>query len=896
VISARERAGNGPALRKQQRCLLHRKVIAKSGKNTISSAGFEEYSFTYPSQGRRLDLAPHSPTLGWGAQLRKQFLLLPLATVAVALAASAQEPTLAKLTHDGSADLPHSSIRNTWNAPPPSHHGQSSALPVSVLARSAANALFVRSDLDLSRTLAQQVLRHDPRDVEALFVLMEASEMEDDVGTALDAAIRLCDAGQHSPADARVRLAAVRVRETAGNTPEFRSAIPRIQSVLANSQHSLPELQEGLLQAAMDGAPGLNPYTLSRAAGILTDWRIVGPMNRLPLSVDESVSTADDLSRVSYQNHAVENFQFPDGHIVLPDYLSHHGTFYAASRFASLTAGLWQIKADASRAVEIYVDGSRVARTGGTRPTLSATFEAPPGPHKVLVKFMASSTPLRVTITPAGEELRSAPPSKVSLQELTYLLAAEHYAAGDFEVAANQASAIPPVDRSAPLVFLIAEALTQASPGSRESLTAWEQLQTEAPQAFAADKELAQAALAKHDSSQAAQLANRVVAFRPDDDESLQIAIAAWQPGSTSGLQELWERQIAAHPSCKNVRAALSFYHDHGDAGMAASVARKLDGCSPESLDYAKALSEQGSHAEAARWLQQFTAAAPLNRDARLMLVRELQLAGEDEAAQQAAVDWLRIAPNAATYHRLAASAEPQADDLAAAFYSPYRRDAADLLRQTNDGLSLEAGAVVLDDHVAIARPDGSVSLYVHNVWHPSTDSAQAPSNIVLPQGAQVIRLGILHADSTSIALGHDSRAVQIAPGDAIDEEYVVNYTGDGGIPEHPEAFQFVFGSFGRQVLNARFVVLTPAGRADRGAVIATGGAPAMSAVVQGGMLQRVWAREQGRPPRGWPSTSASGLPIIRVVEEEHGWTVPSNAEHQRRIETIHPGPRPQDS
>ncbi len=89
----------------------------------------------------------------------------------------------------------------------------------------------------------------------------------------------------------------------------------------------------------MDGVPGLNPYTLSRAAGILTDWRIVGPLNRLRLSDDSSIPTADEVSRPSYQHRAGENFEFPDGRIVLPDYLSRHGTFYAASHFASLTPG-----------------------------------------------------------------------------------------------------------------------------------------------------------------------------------------------------------------------------------------------------------------------------------------------------------------------------------------------------------------------------------------------------------------------------------------------------------------------------------------------------------------------------------------------------------------------------
>ncbi len=116
--------------------------------------------------------------------------------------------------------------------------------------------------------------------------------------------------------------------------------------------------------------------------------------------------------------------------------------------------------------------------------------------------------------------------------------------------------------------------------------------------------------------------------------------------------------------------------------------------------------------------MQRLLAAAPLNRSARSMLVRELQLAGDDAAAQRAAAEWLRVAPNAENYHRLAASEadEPVADwqRERREFYLPYRRDAMPAARQSATKEFAGAAVVLLDDHVAIARPDGSVSLYVH--------------------------------------------------------------------------------------------------------------------------------------------------------------------------------------
>ena len=290
------------------------------------------------------------------------------------------------------------------------------------------------------------------------------------------------------------------------------------------------------------------------------------------------------------------------------------------------------------------------------------------------------------------------------------------------------------------------------------------------------------------------------------------------------------------------------------------------------------------------------------------MLVRELQLAGEDEGAQQAAAEWLRIAPNAEDYHRLAggwtrditAAGGIASSSSAKNFYLPYRRDAAVIARQSANLPATGDTVMLLNDHVAIARPDGSVSLYIHRTTRAQTDDAAALlSAAKLPRDAQILGLRIVHPDGSAAALNNapGTAPAAFAPGDAMDEEYILNFTGDGGIPEHAEAFQFVFGSFDQQVLGSRFVVLTPAGRADRGAVISTGEIPAMTTTVRNGMVERVWEKNSSDDaPAPSALTSGEGLAIVRVVEEEHGWSEPSSAEHRHKIETIHPGPRPSDS
>ena len=772
-----------------------------------------------------------------------------------------QAQTLARLAHETTPDLPRSTT------PPAIRPQQNRAiadapLASSALSRKAARALFVDSNLDRARLLSTQAVRSNPQAAEALFVRMEVAAMDSDPVRAVQLAMRLCEVGVGAPGDTRVQLAAARVHELAANTPGFRSVIPQLQALLTKSQQPRPELREALLNAAMDGAPGLDAYAVSRSAGILTDWRMVGPLGAHPLLDQQPLAAGDDLAQDSYQNRRVENFQFPDGRIVLPDYMSRHGVFYAATGFSSLAVGRFTLSVQGSGAAEVYADGQRVLRAN-SRGRTSADLDLAAGPHRILLKFIGSSAPLRISINPALEPAQAVLPKKISVQEMTYLLAAADYASGEFATAANQIAGVTTSETSIALQFLLERSLARSSPNSSKPLTMW------------------------------------------DEPRSVATNTAASSRAAESDEAKSLTQRIATHPTCQTLLAAIAFYRQEGDTAGAHSVQQKLDGCAPESLDYARSLSEDGHHAAAARALERLVAAAPLNRAARQMLVRELQLSGDDERAQRAAAEWLRIAPNAENYHRLAAGpAELAGDDSSALapsspkeFYLPYRRDGAMIAYQTA-AMPFAAGSIaLLDDHVAMLRPDGSVSLYIHIARRVLTDRAAAQvADTKLPRDAQVLTLRVVHADGSATAIANLAPP-RLAAGDTLDEEYVLHYAGDGGIPEHPEAFQFVFGSFDEQVLHARFVVLMPANHSDRGVVIASGDYPAMTIRLRNGMVERMWQEdaEQDTSADGLAS-SGIGLGIVRLVEQENGWSVPSNAEHRRRIETIHPGPRPEDS
>lgn len=698
--------------------------------------------------------------------------LLPMLLTAVS--ASAQQ-TLAGLHRELEPNLPRTTASVHQPALPSS---KPSALQDTALSRSAGRALFVHGDAERARVLATRAVKANPDDMEARFVLMEIANDAGDVPATLEHAVALCEGGGPSD-DPRVQLAEARIRHGAGNTAAFRRVTPRLQGLLLNSRQAWPQLSEALLAAAMDGVRGLNPYALARSAGIITDWRVVGPLGRRALAgADaEGLSRNDALSQPVLQGRAVENFQFPDGTLVLPEYLAHRGTFYAAAEFGTLEPEMRRLTVQAAGTVEAYVDGAFVLKSGVGGIT-DATMDLAAGRHRVLLRFSSTAVPLRVQVT--------------------------------------------------------ADALAGE----------WQALASESSQE------------ATHQKSVLAGLRTvkaRTVPKEPEADSP-----------------SAWLALVEDRPTCAVLAGGAKFFETSDDAVMAKALQSQLAGCAPESLAYPRELARQGKHAEAAAALRSVLLEAPLNREAHQMLLRELQLSGQDQAAQSAAADWVRIAPNAGTYRRMAAFADAE-ESSTTPFYLRYRRQA---VMPSEEAIRKASGdrAVVLDDHVAIARRDGSVSLYVHRFeLAKSAEAAAAFAQLQIPADAQMLTF----------------RRDEPNPGDgtlaSLEMEYIVHSIGDGGITEHPEVFQHVFGPAQTPVLSSRFVVITPADESDRRTVIATGESPALQSRVADGMVERMWE---------WKASDGEKFAVIRVVDHENGWSVPRSAERRKKIETTRPGPR----
>jgi hypothetical protein len=810
--------------------------------------------------------------------------------LAAALVSPAQQ-ILSHLDSDGGLDVPRPSASLHPATPISKYSSQPVVLQDSALSRESARASFVHSDLNRARLLASRALASHDNNLEALFVRMEVAGMEADPVTMLGFASRLCALGGPDSDDPRVWLAAARIQQNAGNTKAFRSVLPGIQNLLTNASRPWPTLMQALQRGALDGVPGLEPYTLSRNLGILTDWRIVGPLGRHALAGKDpdDISRNQTLSEEFVHGRAVENFQFPDGVIVLPDYLARHGTFYAAAQFAVLEPGLRKLRVDTAAALDIYVDGTLAlkAMAAAAESTRSVTLDLAAGPHRILLRFNDPAIRARLWITAVPSKSEWLPSRRGrSAEEVAYLTAAAAYANDDWPKVLELSNT------SGPALYMIASAAERLAPGSTEALHRWRELARIAPVALAAREALARYAAIQGDADDASRRASDLLARRPESPVALEILTADAQ-GDPARLHVLWPAWLTEHPSCTALQQAIAYYRSTQQPQLASGTEQRLNGCAPQSLAHAQALSDQGEHAEAAAALETILSGAPLNRAARFMLLRELQLVGDDAGAQREALNWVHIAPNAGTYRRMAASVarDPQ-DDMTVSlnsarvpFYLPFRRSAEALLSRIVP-LSLGSASLLMEDHVAIARSDGSVAVYVHQVQAAVSDFGAAElENANVPSGgARVLTARVLSPDGSSRPL--DS-TLPLKRGDALDLEYVINYLGDSGISGHPEVFQHVFGS-AEKPLTSQFTVLTPVAETDRGVVIVTGQPPVMSSRIEDGMLARVWEIDSVDPD----STATTSLGIVRVVDQENGWSVPRSAERRKRIETSHHGPR----
>lgn len=780
----------------------------------------------------------------------------------------------------------------------------------------ASTALFVNSNPDSARALAENALRQNPRNMDALFAEMEAAALEADTAGELDAALRLCESGTNAD-DARISIAAARVLDLAGNTQQFREVLPRLRKLIATGAPQPNLLRMALTAAAAEGIPGAPVRELARQAGLVTDWQVAGPFGRYSnVAFDrEFAPEQDGVSQATYDGHAVESFRFDDGTFSLADYFSPAGVFYAAANFEAVRAGSFRMRLESEGTLEVFVDGVSVVRKDdrlrATADIVMADVQLTPGQHRVLVKFIPSAAPFRIALfSPReGTEVSSVPTSAkgrqrrgvtantISEPAAGYVKAAERFWMGDYSGAIARLSELKRQRPSAAVDYLLAQAWSQVAVDAPEVPALLESALKQAPLAAAAEYEIAARAYDAGQNEEAYTRARRVADAHPDFAPAqhllAEVAVRMKWPAEAA---QAFENELRLWPVCSTVHRASRFFASLAAYERAAQLEKQLDGCAPGSLAYAESLSEAGHHAEAAAAIGKTVREHPLDRESRLMLARELESVGDTQEAEKVRADLAVLAPNAAHFHTAQRASLRARDFGAEAFYTAYRRNGLEMIRKTaNRRYSGGPAVLILHDRVAELGADGSVALYVHKITRVlNRDGIERYGEVRLPDSAELLELRTIKQDGAIAEPEFSQHKSSIsmpalAPGDAIEEEYVVRHQ-EGGTTEHPEAFTYTFGSFSAPMMYARFVVLAP----QRDMVIDAPGAPELRKTSANGTTAYVWERENVPQSTEESSAPRTGtLPTVRVLEPRPGeWVDLREFYRDELIQAVRIGPR----
>jgi tetratricopeptide (TPR) repeat protein len=611
---------------------------------------------------------------------------------------------------------------------------------------------FSAFDLPAAAETAELRLHRAPNDAVALLARMEIAELQERPEVVLDSALRLCGL---PVAPELQELASDRILQHAGNTWAFNSVLRRVKLAAAASDGCTFNLRLALVAAATDGAK-VDLDQAAHASGLLTRWRIAGPFGRYnnvdferrwPPEADRfmrqrypgeqaSGAATNDLKANSAVRASVaraispERFWFRDGMIALPEYFSSSGVFYAAGEVEVAAGERTQIDALSSGAYEVFVDGKSAllhdSRFVAGLSRDSSFLPLTAGHHRVLVKFTADAVPLSVALHP---QFHIFAPKRDPLPRAVeeYVQALIAYFRGDLIRVEDLLFADGA--RSAGYAhYLRALLYSAAEDHSPRADADWKAVAAAQPSALLARLRSAENAMERGQNDAARPEVMGLLAERPQSETALQLAFSLSRRNQADA-PALLSRLLELHPSCARLAEAVKFYNSTAEQDKARRIEQQMGSCAPESLQYARLLSESGRHSAAAAYLQQLVTRNPLHRAARRFLAEQLLLDNQLGAAKLQARQLRDIAVNAQNYVRLAEdpgafqdSKSQRADGFAMGneFYVPYRRDGVELVRQSAQrSFSGGAAVILLSDKTVLARRNGSLSVYVHRITRP---------------------------------------------------------------------------------------------------------------------------------------------------------------------------------
>ncbi|MGE5322791.1 MAG: DUF3857 domain-containing protein, partial [Actinomycetota bacterium] len=752
--------------------------------------------------------------------------------------------------------------------------------PESQAGRQLQQEFFSNFNLVGSAAAANQLLNRYPGDVTALFIRMETAALRQQTESVLDSALRLCT----MPAPPEIQeIASSRILENAANSRVFDDVLQRVGLAMEEDNACTFNLRLAIVAAAADGARKLDLDKTAESAGLLTRWRIAGPFGRFSYLDFDRRWPAESGEFWKPGRAAVQQFWFRDGMVPLPEYFLSSGVFYAASNVRTRNRGASQLDVLSPGPYTIFVDGRKVLTKdsrytmGGNRESLILHLQT--GRHRVLVKFTADAAPFSLDLHPVFTHRSAEVPSlPLSPAFSAYLRALLAYFRGDLNRVEQIAASVPNQD-CGPFLYLRALLWSAVDDHSSRAGAAWETLKKTHPAAMLARIRAAEFALRAGAKPGLRADVEDLLQRRPDSEEVNELSLRVAQE-DTGATAQAFTRLLALHPSCARLSEALRFYSSQGDQTVAQNTEEQLARCAPESMDYARVLSDSGRHKEAAIILQQKLAHNPWNRSARRMLVEQLVLSNALSQARMPADRLRRLSPGNRFYADIAADPLKVLDSNSARakgfvagneFYAKYRWYGVKLAREaaSNKSTEGEATVILLADHVLKIHADGAASLYSHRVVRLlNREAIRQYGQITVPGSAELLELRTIKADGRVIEPELTNRRPAISmpaldPGDVIDEEFVSRYPDWRLLPSG--SFLFEFGSTEAPVMRSRLVLIGP--RTDDMHVERRNGMPQPDTTeISGNRLVRIWRMDLLPPLPREPFSLPGELPAIDVM------------------------------